>query len=118
MTLSKLTFALTAFAFAVSASAASLVLNQSAWVGQTELKPGSYKIEIQGDKAIFKKGKETVEVPVSVDKNGKQKYNDTMVESSGSKIQQIHIGGTTTTITIKPSASAPAAAGTGAGVGQ
>jgi hypothetical protein len=118
MSLSKLTFVLTTFACVcmAGASSATLTLSESAWVGQTELKPGEYKVEVQGDKAVFKKGKQTVEVPVNVDNSG-AKYSDTTVESSGSKIQKIHLGGSNTTITIKPTASIPTAVGNGAGTG-
>lgn len=116
MSLSKLTFAIGVLAFAGIVSAASLDLEQPAWVGQTELKAGHYKIDVQGDKAVFKNGKQTVEVPVTVDK-GTKKFHETSVESSGTKIQTIHLGGTATSITMKPGASAPTAVGNGAGTG-
>ncbi len=103
MSWSKVMFALAAFAITCTAgaSSATLDLTDSAWVGKTELKPGHYKIEVQGDRAVFKKGKETTEVPVTVDNSG-MKYSDTTVESLGSMIQKIHLGGSNTTITIKP----------------
>jgi hypothetical protein len=116
--MSKLTLSITAFAltFAGAASAASLTLDQPAWVGQTQLKAGQYKIEVQGNTAIFKSGKTAVTVPVTVDKTGK-KFNDTSIESNGAKIQQIHLGGSNTTIIIKSNDSAPTAVGNGTGTG-
>lgn len=115
MRLSKLMLATGVLAFAGLASAASFDLSSPAYVGQTELKAGHYKIDVQGDKAVFKSGKQSVEVPVTVDK-GSKKFNETSIESSGSKIQTIHLGGTSTSITIKPSGSAPTAVGNGTGL--
>ena len=116
MTLSKMMLATGVLAFAGIISAASIDLASPAYVGQTELKAGHYKVDVQGDKAVFKSGKEKVEVPVTVDK-GTKKFDATSVESTGSKIQTIHLGGTTTSITIKQGASAATAVGNGTGTG-
>lgn len=100
--MSRITFALATLALASTAiaSSASLDLTESRWVGKTELQPGHYKIEVQGNTAIFKKGKETTEVAVTVESGG-TRYADTTVESSGSRIQKIHLGGSNVTISIK-----------------
>jgi hypothetical protein len=86
----------------------NLTLSSSTWVGQTELKPGDYKVEMQGDKAVFKTGKSVVEVPAAI-VNGSQKYQVTAVETgAGSKMTEIHLGGTTTKIVLKSAESAAA----------
>ena len=54
-------------------------------------------------------GKQTVQVPASMETNAK-KFSDTMLESSGTKLQAIDIGGTTTKIVFKSSKSGTAAA--------
>ena len=53
-------------ALAGAASSYSVKFYDSVKIGTTELKPGDYKIEMQGDKAVFKKGKSVVEVPATV----------------------------------------------------
>jgi len=78
-----------------------VTLSTPTWVGDAELKPGVYKVEMQGDKAVFKDGKTVVEAPAAI-VNGSQKYSITAVETgAGSKMTAIELGGTTTQIVIK-----------------
>ena len=52
-------------------------------MGGTELKAGTYKVEVQGDKAVFKSGKDVVaQAPAKVE-NAKLKYSATAVSTSG-----------------------------------
>lgn len=113
MKISKLAFAITTFAIGIAsaASAYTVTLSSATRVGQTELKPGDYKVTIEGDKAIFKSGKNVVEVPVTVE-TGSKKYSNTMLDSTGSQLDDIMLGGTNMKIVIK-SSSAPVAAGLG-----
>ena len=95
-------FAALAMGIASAASDYKLELSQAAQVGGTELKPGAYKVEVQGDKAVFKSGKEVVaQSPVTVE-NAKQKYSLTSVSTSGSKLESISFGGTTMKIVLAP----------------
>ncbi len=93
----KLTFALTTLALSIASAAShyNLKLDTPAWAGETQLKAGSYKIEMVGDKAVFTMGKTVVQVPATVAK-GEQKYSLTSYQSKDSKIQEIHLGGTNT----------------------
>src|ERR1700733_6046781 len=111
MNISKFAFALTTFAIGIasSASAHTVTISTATFVGQTELKPGDYKVSVEGDKAVFKSNKMTVEVPATVE-NSAKKYSETVLDSSGTQLQDIQVGGTTMKIVLKPS-SAPVAAG-------
>ena len=112
MKLLKTTLVFTTLALAV-ASAADYKFNLSLpmQAGSTQLKPGEYKVSVEGDKAIFKRGKETVaEVPATLEKNT-QKYSVTSFESSDSKLKELHIGGTDVKITLKTAANSGVQAG-------
>ena len=101
----KLLFGLGTFALAVaSASSYNLTLVDDTSVGSTKLKAGSYKVEVTGDKAVFKSGKESIEVPTTVEK-GDKKYQYTTVESSESKLKEIRLGGTDTKLLFKSAGS-------------
>jgi hypothetical protein len=102
MSISKIAFGLIAAAIGIASAASSYTVTISGpvQVGQTELKPGDYKVSIEGDKAIFKNGKRTIEVPATVE-NGSQKYSATMLDSAGSQLQDIQIGGTSMKIVFK-----------------
>jgi len=91
------------------ASAATLQLDNAQWAGDKQLKPGTYKVEVVGDKAVFTSGKTVVEVPATVQTNDK-KYSHTSFSAVDSKIFEIDLGGTNTKIVL-----GPAPAGTAAG---
>lgn len=106
MKLKRLMFGMGTVALAVASAAGSydLVLSQPAWVGNTQLKPGTYKVAMQGSTAVFTSGKKTVaEAPVSVQK-GAHKVSATEVETSNSKIQEIRPGGTNSRLVFSPGA--------------
>ena len=108
MKCTKLTITLAALALAAASAAPahySLTLSTAQWVGDKQLKPGDYKVEVSGDKAVFKTGKTVVEVPATVQKNDK-KYSLTTYQATDSKIQEIDLGGTTTKIVFGSSAPA------------
>jgi archaellum component FlaF (FlaF/FlaG flagellin family) len=115
MKISKLALALTTFAIGIASAASnySITIATVTHVGQTELKPGDYKVTVEGDKVTFKNGKDTVEVPATVEK-GAKKYPVTLMDSSGAQLQDIELGGTTMKLVFKPS-SAPIAVGAGNG---
>ena len=69
-------------------------------LGTTELKPGDYKIEVDGDKAILRQGKMQTESPVKVEEADTKFENNAVryVTSADGKlrIQEIRLGGTRT----------------------
>ncbi len=75
-------------------SAYTVEFDQTTQVGGTELKAGEYKVEVQGDKAIFKSGKDVVAQSSAKVENGKQKYSATAVSTNASKLESISVGGT------------------------
>ena len=61
-------------AMALSAFGAGFTVTAPIQAGSTQLKPGSYKFEMQGDKVVLKEGRTVVaEVPATTE-NGKVKY--------------------------------------------
>lgn len=107
-----LTFGLTTLAlgFASAASSHSLDLTHSVTIGSTELQAGSYKVEIQGDKAVFKAGKNVIEVPATLGTSDK-KFSTTGLVTNGPKLIEIDFAGSTDKILF--SADAPQNAGGG-----
>ena len=73
---------------------------QTTQVGGTELKAGQYRVEMQGDKAVFKSGKDVVAQSSATVENGKQKYSSTAVSTNASKLESIAVGGTTMKIVL------------------
>jgi hypothetical protein len=100
-TLRLLVVALILSGFATAASTYKVTLTSTAKVGATELKPGDYKVTLDGDKAVFASGKTVMaEVPVTVE-NGEKKYGDTRVSMANESVQAIAFGGTKTKVTLK-----------------
>ena len=95
-------FVALAMGIASAASDYKLELAQKTQVGGTELKAGTYRVEVQGDKAVIKSGKDVVaQAPAKVE-NGSQKYSYTSVSTNASKLESISIGGTTMKIVLAP----------------
>ena len=86
--------AVLALGVASAASSYKVKLDAPLSIGNTELKAGEYKVEMQGDKAVFKSGKTVIEVPATMGKT-ERKYYRTSVVTAGSKLQEIDFGGTT-----------------------
>jgi len=73
-----------------------VTLSDPAWAGTTELKRGEYKVEIQGDKAVFKSGKTVVEVPAKMQEN-ERNFDATSVRiNKDRKLEEIEFGGSKT----------------------
>lgn len=94
-----------ALGVASAASTYSVKFYQPVMIGGTELKAGDYKVEMQGDKAVFKNGKNVIEVPATLEKSN-TKYNFTSFTTADSKVSEIDLGGTSTKIVF--GAAAPA----------
>lgn len=99
----KFVFSLATFALAAVSAAEShrITLYSPAVVNGHELKAGDYRLEIEGSKAVLKKGKESVEASVRLE-SGEQKYSSTAVRYATSdgknKINEIRLGGTKTRV--------------------
>jgi len=105
MKLIKLTFGVTVLAFGVASAASShhVNLRQTVTIGTTQLKAGEYSVEMQGSKAVFKSGKNVVEVPATLSQND-HKYGANGVVTTGSKLIEIDLGGTTEKIVFSSEA--------------
>jgi len=95
-----LPFFLVAGLAVASARSYTVSLFETAMVGSTELKPGEYKIEVNDQKAVIRRGKVQTESPVKVEE-GDTKFDTTVVRyvnDAGGKvrIQEIRLGGTRT----------------------
>jgi hypothetical protein len=101
MKLSKLmlSFGTLALAIASAASSYHFEIFQPSMLAGKELKPGDYKIELNGDKAVIKVGKQMLEASVKVE-NGSEKFPETSVRYATADgkmlVQEIRLGGTST----------------------
>ena len=101
----KLFLVLTAVAVSGFASAKTynVTLYQPTMIGESELKPGDYKVDVENDKAVIRAGKKRVEAAVTVESNG-EKYSSTSVRYRNGdgkyRLQEIRIGGTSTRLTF------------------
>jgi hypothetical protein len=102
MKLFKLSLGLATLALGVASAASTykVVIPSDTWAGDSQIKAGSYKVTVEGSQAVFTMGKDSVKVAASVEK-GAGKFGDTMLESSGGKLQAIDVGGTDTKIVFK-----------------
>ena len=86
---------------AYAGSSYSIRLSQPAEVGGTELKPGDYKVQVEGGKATIKGEGKTIETNVRVE-DGAAKFARTSVRYDTAdgkyKMEQIQVGGTKTTL--------------------
>ena len=104
-------FATVALAAASAATKYNVTLFQPTVVNGTELKPGDYKVEVEGDKAVFKQGKTLFETPVRVRDSGAKNRTNTARYIQGSKLQEIRLGGTRTKLVFEGGGSADSPAG-------
>lgn len=82
----------------------SIDLYQPTLLGGTQLAAGSYRVEVDGDKAMVRKGKTVCEAPVKVEQ-ASSKYDSTSVVFSNGDgkmhLQEIHVGGTKTKLVFQ-----------------
>jgi hypothetical protein len=78
---------------AIAAEPYNILLTDTFSVGKAELKAGDYKVEMQGDKAVFTNGKKTVAVPATLAKT-EQTFDSTVVVSQRTQLREIDLGGT------------------------
>ena len=109
MVMKKLILLLTTVAMTVAMAATasySLKITAPTWVGNTELKAGSYRLQIDGDKAVILQGKKMVAEVGATMEEAPNKYPITSMvvdraDASRPKLQELHIGGKRTRILIK-----------------
>jgi hypothetical protein len=87
-----------------SAKSYDIVLQAPAMAGTTELKPGEYKLKVEGSEAVFTaQNAKSFSVPVKVE-NSDQKFANTSVETSNQggmdNIQAIDLGGSSTRLRV------------------
>jgi hypothetical protein len=88
-----------------SAKSYDIVLNAPSKAGATELKPGDYKLKVEGSQAVFTDAEnaKSVSVPVKVE-NSDKKFNNTVVESTNQdgmdNIHAIDLGGSNTRLNL------------------
>jgi hypothetical protein len=100
MKLSQLILMFGAFGLAIASAASTyhVTLAQKAVLGSTELKPGDYKVEVTGEKAMIRVGGKSIEAPVKIE-TGDQKFSNTMIDMDDQKhIKSIRVQGTSTTL--------------------
>ena len=97
---------------AYAASSYSVTLYRPSSVNGTELKPGTYKLEMAGDKVVIKQGKTAVEAPVTVGTK-ENKFVSTQVGYDADhpeQIKEIRLGGTSTILTFGSTVKSPTTA--------
>ena len=96
-------FALLGLAIA-SAKSYTVTLYQTAVVGNMELKPGDYRIEVLDGKAVIRNGSKRGEAPVRVENTGTKYYANSVRLSAGGgtpRIREIRLGGTKTKLVFE-----------------
>ena len=87
---------ITAFA---NAANYNIILYEKTQFGGSEIKPGEYKLEVNGGKARLYDKKQSVEAPVKMESTG-EKFSATSVryatEGGTHKVVEIRLGGTNT----------------------
>ncbi len=100
MKIAKLVVCLGTVAMAWASAAGKpyeVVLSNPAQVSGTELKPGTYKVDVAGDRVTIRDSKQKVECAVKVEESD-QKYSATTVRynlvDGKYRVNEIHLGGT------------------------
>ena len=92
-----LTFATAALMVASAAEKHNITIFQPSVVNGTVLKPGDYRLELDGEKMTLSKGKEKVEAAVKTE-TADNKFSSTSIRYANAdgkyKVQEIRLGGT------------------------
>lgn len=98
-------FAISALAVVSAAEKRTITLFSPSVIGGQELKPGDYRIEVDGNKLSIKDGKRVIEADIKVESEAK-KFDTTAVRYAGDKqVTEIRLGGTTTKLLLGSGAS-------------
>ena len=93
-------FATLALAAASAATSYNVTFFEPVVVNGTTLKAGEYKVEVNDNKAIIKKGKAVAESPIKIESN-EAKYPSTSVRLAGTQLEEIRVGGTRTKLVFE-----------------
>ena len=97
------TFAVLALSIAAHAKTYDVKLFQPSLVNGVELKPGSYKMEVEDSKIMIKAGREVVEANITVE-NTEEKFKSTSVRYKNGdgkyRVSEIRLGGTNMKIVL------------------
>src|SRR5437773_1956824 len=116
MRTSKLVVCLGTLALAAASAAGGayrVTLYQPSVINGTELKPGDYRVEVNGNKATIKGDKQTVEASVNVEEASAKIATTTVRYTTGdgkNKVEEIRLGGTKTKLVFGSSGNAGAPA--------
>jgi hypothetical protein len=92
-------FAALAISVASAADTYRVRFFQESTVNQTTLKPGDYKVTVEGDKAVISSGKDRVEAAVRAE-SVEHRYDSTSVRYKNGdgkyRLSEIRLGGTKT----------------------
>ena len=100
-----LSFAAAALMVASAAEKHNITLFQPSFVNGTELAPGDYRMELDGDKLVISKGKQKVEANVKSEQ-ADSKFSSTSVRYANANgkftVQEIRLGGTNRKLVFAP----------------
>jgi len=106
-----LAFSTVALSAAIAADTYRVTLFQPSVVNGATLKPGDYKVEVSGDRAVIKGNGAKVEADVKVEPVD-QKYAATSVRYLNGdgklKVEEIRLGGTKTKLVFQSAETRPA----------
>jgi hypothetical protein len=92
-----LAFATASLLVVSAAEKHNITLFQPSVVNGTELAPGDYRMDVDGDKVVLSKGKQKVEASIKVE-TADSKFGSTSVRYNNAdgkyKVQEIRVGGT------------------------
>jgi hypothetical protein len=91
------TFAVAGAITAFAASSYKVNILEDTVVEGKQVKAGDYKISVENNMAVFKHGKDSIEVPAHTEQ-APAKFSSTSVKYVDKSINEIHVGGSTTKI--------------------
>jgi hypothetical protein len=98
-------FAFAAMAVVSAATSYKVTFYDPVVVNGTTLRPGDYSLQIKENMAIIKQGKVMAQAPVKIE-NSDKKFSTNTVRLSGTRIEEIHLGGTRTRVVFESKGSA------------
>ena len=88
-----------------SAKTHSIRIHTESQIAGQDLSPGSYKVNVEGEKVTITNGKQTVESTVKVEEASEKYSRDSVryIEVDGKmKVREIRLGGTNTRLVFSP----------------
>jgi len=98
-------FAVVALTVVSAANRYSVTFYDTVVVNGTTLKAGDYNLEIKDNTAIIKQGKVMAQAPVKLE-NDDKKFLTNTVRMSGTRVDEIHLGGTHTRVVFEKTGTA------------